>query len=97
MRVIRTLTSLCVAFAGDSIVALLHVAELDALCVPTLDGRLVLLHDADGTADEVGTVEAGVVVAAWSPDEELLAIVTGGAQLLLMSKVWVVVQDAHRA
>lgn len=36
---------------------------------------------------QVGTVGGGVAAAAWSPDAELLALVSEHGQLLLMNKV----------
>ena len=36
---------------------------------------------------QVGTVQGGLVAFAWSPDGELVVLVTQQRQLLLMSKV----------
>ncbi|KAJ1664171.1 putative elongator complex protein 1 [Coemansia sp. RSA 1813] len=36
--------------------------------------------------DLVGTVDPGIMASSWSPDEELLALVTGEAKLLLMTQ-----------
>ncbi|KAJ2909750.1 putative elongator complex protein 1 [Coemansia aciculifera] len=41
----------------------------------------------------VGTVDPGIVACAWSPDEELLALVTGEARLLLMTQDYDVVDE----
>lgn len=35
---------------------------------------------------QVGAISGGVVAAEWSPEGEVLALVSGDAQLLLMSK-----------
>ncbi len=74
-----------------------HVPELDALCLGLSTGELLLLSTAGGTdkgwpnggpaLEEVGAVEGGVAAGQWSPDGELLALLTGGGQLLMMSKV----------
>ena len=74
------------------------VPELDALCLALSSGELLLLDAAqqaarggagagDAAVEEVGAVEGGLAAAAWSPDGELLVLVTGTAQLLLMNKV----------
>lgn len=36
---------------------------------------------------QVGMIEGGIAAASWSPEGELLAIVTGNALLLLFNKV----------
>ncbi len=76
-----------------------HCPELEALCLALSTGELLLLRGPEGVAgsgtssgsspevEEVGAVEGGLAAAAWSPDGELLALVTCTAQLLLMNKV----------
>ncbi|KAJ2031248.1 putative elongator complex protein 1, partial [Coemansia sp. S610] len=46
-----------------------------------------------GEAELVGTVDSGIMACAWSPDEELLALVTGEARLLLMTQDFDVVDE----
>ncbi|KAL4420046.1 hypothetical protein ABPG77_007485 [Micractinium sp. CCAP 211/92] len=77
-----------------------HCPELEALCLALSTGELLLLRGPEGVAgsgtssgsspevEEVGAVEGGLAAAAWSPDGELLALVTCTAQLLLMNKDW---------
>ncbi|KAJ2726675.1 putative elongator complex protein 1 [Coemansia sp. Benny D115] len=43
--------------------------------------------------EPVGTVDSGVMSSAWSPDEELLALVTGEAKLLLMTQDFDVMEE----
>ena len=77
-------------------------AELDALVLGYTSGDMFLLNvaciyggmDSDMvTLEGVGTVEGGVAVAGWSPDGELLAVVTGLGQLVLMTPDWDVVWE----
>lgn len=83
---------------GAAIAACDWVPELDALCLALSSGELLLLDAAQQAAvaragagaaavEEVGAVDGGLAAAAWSPDGELLVLVTGTAQLLLMNKV----------
>lgn len=83
---------------GAAIAACDWVPELDALCLALSSGELLLLDAAQQAAvaragagaaavEEVGAVDGGLAAAAWSPDGELLVLVTGAAQLLLMNKV----------
>jgi len=80
---------------GDSV----HHAP--ALCVITGGGDMVLqpVGDDAGPADVVGSVDAGILAAAWSPDEDLLVLITGGPmpRLLLMTRHWDVVHEAPLA
>ncbi|KAJ2837695.1 putative elongator complex protein 1, partial [Coemansia sp. 'formosensis'] len=48
----------------------------------------VRVGQQDGPAEPelVGTVDSGIMACAWSPDEEILALVTGEARLLLMTQ-----------
>lgn len=84
---------------GAAIAACDWVPELDALCLALSSGELLLLDAAQQAAvaragagaavvEEMGAVDGGLAAAAWSPDGELLVLVTGTAQLLLMNKVW---------
>ncbi|WPG98579.1 elongator complex protein 1 [Acrodontium crateriforme] len=43
-------------------------------------------QDGEDTIEIVGTVDAGILAAAWSPDEELLAISTKADTLLFMTR-----------
>ncbi|KAK9808650.1 hypothetical protein WJX72_001296 [[Myrmecia] bisecta] len=65
-----------------------HVVELDALCYSVSTGELVLLHLSTLQFEEVGAVDGGIVASSWSPDGEVLVLVTGLAQLVVMNKTW---------
>ena len=60
-----------------------------ALGVVTGGGDIVIIPFS-GTADIVGSVERGIVAAAWSPDEDVLAVVTAAGEhsesLIFMSR-----------
>jgi len=77
------------------------VGHVPALCVITGGGDMVLQPVGDDArpADIVGSVDAGILAAAWSPDEDLLVLITGGSapSLLLMTRHWDVVHEAPLA
>jgi elongator complex protein 1 len=87
--------------AGASIAAFDFVPELDAVCLALSSGELVLLsaHASPGSAapavEEVGAVDGGLAAAAWSPDGELLVLVTGSGSLLMMSKSWELLSEVR--
>ncbi|KAJ2461161.1 putative elongator complex protein 1 [Coemansia sp. RSA 2424] len=71
--------------------------ERESIFVALRTGDIFTVHigsQGDSEAPElVGTVDPGIVACAWSPDEELLALVTGEARLLLMTQDYDVVDE----
>ncbi|EFJ51885.1 hypothetical protein VOLCADRAFT_87528, partial [Volvox carteri f. nagariensis] len=68
-----------------------YVLELDALCIATRGGAIALLHVGDGSTrylEQVGDIDGGVACLEWSPDGELLAILSGTGNLLVMNQAW---------
>lgn len=74
----------------DSILHLHHFADSSTSCLVLAGGDIVLVRERPEHGQElveiVGSVDAGISAAAWSPDEELLAITTQADTLLLMSR-----------
>lgn len=50
-------------------------------------------QDSKALVDVVGSVEAGIKSAEWSPDEELLVLVTGEENLVQMTKTFDVLAE----
>lgn len=75
---------------GDSVTALDYLMEKESLIVGTSNG-LLLLYTVDtdnATQQVVGNVEGGVNCISPSPDGELLAVITGFGQILVMTHDW---------
>jgi elongator complex protein 1 len=74
----------------DSILSLQHFADTSTSCMIMAGGDIILVRENSSPAEDlveiVGSVDAGISAAAWSPDEELLAITTLADTLLLMSR-----------
>ncbi|EDU46765.1 elongator complex protein 1 [Pyrenophora tritici-repentis Pt-1C-BFP] len=74
----------------DSILSLHHFADTATTCLILAGGDIVLVRENQISTEElveiVGSVDVGISAAAWSPDEELLAITTLADTLLLMSR-----------
>ncbi|RAR02984.1 elongator complex protein 1 [Stemphylium lycopersici] len=74
----------------DAILSLHHFSDTSTSCLILAGGDIVLVREAPTSTEElveiVGSVDAGISAAAWSPDEELLAITTQADTLLLMSR-----------
>ncbi|ORY54599.1 IKI3 family-domain-containing protein [Leucosporidium creatinivorum] len=75
---------------ASSVVSFKYLPESDSLCLVLSNGDIEQVYNPAGpgeaTRENVGTFDLGIKAAEWSPDEELLAIVTGDDQLLSMTK-----------
>lgn len=74
-----------------ALTVLLHSADLGAVTLGLSTGHLFLLNSPAGSLpslEEVGVLGGGVMAAAWSPDGEALAVLSGTGQLLLMTTTW---------
>ena len=62
--------------------------ELEAVSVSLSSGTIVLIHTESQEVEEVGCVDSGITALEWSPDGDILAIITGSGNLLIMSQEW---------
>ncbi|GAA6056745.1 hypothetical protein JCM3770_005875 [Rhodotorula araucariae] len=80
------------------VVSFKYLPDDDALVLVLANGEVeqVFLQGgaADATRENVGTFDAGIAAAEWSPDDELLAIVTGDHQLLLLTRTFDPISEA---
>jgi elongator complex protein 1 len=78
------------SLAHDSILSLHHFSDSSTSCLILAGGDIILVRENPTQEEElveiVGSVDAGLSAAAWSPDEELLTITTLANTLLLMSR-----------
>lgn len=76
--------------ACDKILDLHYFSDTSIACLILEGGDIVIFREAplqeEDLLEIVGSVDAGIEAAAWSPDEELLTIVTKAGTLLFMSK-----------
>lgn len=74
----------------DKIISLHWLSESSTACVVLAGGDIVLVRESPLPGEElieiVGSIDAGISAARWSPDEELLAISTNADTLLLMTR-----------
>ncbi|KAL9635098.1 MAG: hypothetical protein Q9164_003682 [Protoblastenia rupestris] len=74
----------------DKILDCHYFADILTVCLVLAGGDLVLVReepqDGEDRIEIVGSVDAGISAAAWSPDEELLAISTRASTLLYMTR-----------
>ena len=74
----------------DEILNLHYFSDSFTACLVLAGGDLIVVREEPQAGEEkveiVGSVDAGISAAAWSPDEELLAITTRASTLLYMTR-----------
>ncbi|KAL8218167.1 hypothetical protein R6Q57_021540 [Mikania cordata] len=73
---------------GDSITSLEYLMEKESLLIGTSSGDLLLYNVDDSSMEVVGKVEGGVKSISPSPDGDLICIITGISQMLVMTHDW---------
>ncbi|MEE6508366.1 hypothetical protein FKM82_020719, partial [Ascaphus truei] len=68
------------------IVGIQDVSEQVSVCVATATGDVILYNLNSGQLECVGSVDSGIVAMSWSPDQELVLLVTGQQTLIMMTK-----------
>lgn len=76
--------------ANDQILSLYYFADSLTACLVLAGGDIVVVREEPQPGEDrieiVGSVDAGIAAARWSPDEELLAIATKADTLVFMSR-----------
>lgn len=74
----------------DEILDMHYFSDSFTVCLVLASGDLIVVREEPQAGEEkieiVGSVDAGISAAAWSPDEELLAITTRASTLLYMTR-----------
>ncbi|MCJ1283838.1 hypothetical protein MMC26_003169 [Xylographa opegraphella] len=74
----------------DNILDVRYFSESSTICIVLAGGDIIVVREAPSDGQEkieiVGTVDVGISAAAWSPDEELLTLLTRADTLLYMTK-----------
>ncbi|KAH7311658.1 elongator complex protein [Stachybotrys elegans] len=69
----------------DEIVCLHHLSGIATTCIVFRGGDIYTVQHDDGALIQiVGTIDAGIAAARWSPDEELLVVVTKADTVIFM-------------
>ncbi|KAL9097236.1 MAG: hypothetical protein Q9165_000663 [Trypethelium subeluteriae] len=74
----------------DKILSLHYLPDIATICIILAGGDIYIVREELQAGQErieiVGSVDAGITAADWSPDEELLAISTGAGTFLFMTR-----------
>jgi elongator complex protein 1 len=77
-------------FPGDKVVNLHFFGENLSACLVLAGGDIIVVREEPLSGEDrieiIGSVDAGITAAAWSPDEELLAITTKEDTVIFMSR-----------
>ncbi|KAF9415343.1 hypothetical protein BGZ94_000121 [Podila epigama] len=79
------------------VVGIKFLVDIQAVCIIFSHGDVVLYHieptETGETVEIVGSVDSGISCMAWSPDEELVVMVTGEGSILEMTKDFDVISE----
>jgi elongator complex protein 1 len=74
----------------DQILSLHYFADTTSACLVFEGGDIIVVREqplpGEHTIENIGSIEEGISAAAWSPDEELLAIATKADTLIYMTR-----------
>ena len=70
----------------DSVVGIEFVADLESVCLALSSGDVLLYNTSTCELDCVGSVEVGVVCMGWSPEQDVVVLVTKEDKLVLMTR-----------
>ncbi|NXD05323.1 ELP1 protein, partial [Certhia familiaris] len=68
------------------IVGVEDLPELESVCVATASGDILLCNMSTKQVECVGSVDSGLSVMSWSPDQELVLLATGQQTLIMMTR-----------
>ncbi|KZO97412.1 IkappaB kinase complex, IKAP component [Calocera viscosa TUFC12733] len=86
--------------SNSQVVSLTVLAEQQVLCIILAGGTIATapleadFADLGVQFEVVGEVESGILAAAWSPEEDLLVLVTGASELLQMTPTFDILSEA---
>ncbi|KAF9975119.1 hypothetical protein BGZ73_001334 [Actinomortierella ambigua] len=79
------------------VVGIKFLVDIQAICIVFSHGDVALFHkeptETGETLEIVGSVDSGILCMAWSPDDELVVMVTGEGSILEMTKDFDVIAE----
>ncbi|KAF9012601.1 IKI3 family-domain-containing protein [Cyathus striatus] len=83
-------------YGSSQVLSLRAISEFRKLAAIMRGGDITMisLEEEDSTPEVEGTFESGILSASWSPDESLLAILTGENKLVLMTSSFDIISEA---
>ena len=72
--------------SGDRVIGMEYLTDSESVCLAISSGNILLLNVTTYELESVGEIEVGVVCMAWSPEQDIVVMVTGEDKLVLMTK-----------
>lgn len=72
--------------SDDHVIGMEYLIDAESVCLALSGGSIVMCDITTGELKCVGEIEVGVVGMAWSPEQDLVVLVTGEEKLVLMTK-----------
>ncbi|TRY90045.1 hypothetical protein DNTS_031568 [Danionella cerebrum] len=69
-----------------NVVAIQDLPDQESVCVATANGDVILYNLNTSQLECVGSVQSGLTGMAWSPDQELVTLITGQQTIIMMTK-----------
>lgn len=74
------------ASCDDRVIGMEYVTDVESVCIALSGGNILLYNITTCELESVGEIEVGVVSMGWSPEQDLVVIVTAESNLILMTK-----------
>eukprot|EP01132_Coremiostelium_polycephalum_P004274 gene4274-5347_t len=76
-----------------NVIAIQYIPDLDAICMASDKGDILMYTISNNQLECVGIVGAGILCMSWSPDYELFILATESDTLIQMTKDWDIVSE----
>ncbi len=70
----------------DHVIGMEYLTDAESVCLALSGGNILLCDVTTGEVECVGEVDVGVVCMGWSPEQDLVVMVTVENKLVLMTK-----------
>ncbi|KAI8344065.1 IKI3 family-domain-containing protein [Chlamydoabsidia padenii] len=76
---------------SGGIISFTYLSDIQAICLGTRNGDIILFHKerfdkGDDPLEVVGSVDSGLEAMTWSPDQDLVILITGEKNVLEMTQ-----------
>ena len=70
----------------DHVIGMEYLTDVESVCLALSGGNILLYNITTCDVESVGEIEVGVACMGWSPEQDVVVIVTAESNLILMTK-----------